>query len=268
MNTPHRCTRRELLATVSAASALVLTGTHGIAASTVTRGVAKKGFGLGERHGFGAKHLAALNVSWFYNWGTETGVATTVPFVPMIFSEKKLKAKISGELVLGFNEPDNEKQANLSAKEALAHWPAIATKARYVGGPATAGNPLKSEWLEEFMKGRPKIDFITVHWYKGVDAKHFIRDLEEIHTKFGKPVWVTEFAPQTAASSKSDPDKFTHAQVAQFISDTTHWMDSTPWLGRYAWHDSRAGTSGLFDDKGQLTPTGKAYAAAGLARGK
>lgn len=223
----------------------------------------KKGFGLGERHGFGAEHLKSLEVSWFYNWGAETDIQADVPFVPMIFSEEKVKAKIHGDFVLGFNEPDNEKQANLSAKEALTHWPAIIAKGRSIGGPAMAGNLLKSEWLAEFMKARPKVDFVTVHWYKGVDAKHFIKDLEEIHAKFGKPVWVTEFAPQTAASSQKDPDKFTAAQVAQFIAETTRWMESTPWVQRYAWHDSRAGTSSLFTEKGELTTTGKAYAATG-----
>ena len=229
---------------------------------------AKKGFGLGERHGFGAGHLQQLRVGWFYNWGTETTAQTSVPFVPMVFSEKKLKTKISGNFVLGFNEPDNEKQANLSAKEALAHWPTIAAKARVVGGPAMAGNPLKSEWLEEFMKARPKVDFITVHWYKGADSRHFIKDLTEIHAKFGKPIWVTEFAPQTAASSKADPEKFSPAQVAQFVAETTRWMDMTPWVQRYAWHDSRVGTSALFDADGKLTVAGKAYAAAGAAVAK
>jgi hypothetical protein len=238
----------------------------GVMVGAEARVAGKKGFGLGERHGYGAEHLKALNVSWYYNWGADSAVKAEVPFVPMIFSDKKLKAKTSGNIVLGFNEPDNDKQANLTAKEALAHWPAVAAKASMVGGPAMAGNPLKSEWLEEFMKGKPKVTFITVHWYKGVDAKHFIKDLEEIHAKFGRPVWVTEFAPQTAASSQKDPDKFTPAQVAQFIADTTRWMDGTPWVQRYAWHDSRVGTSSLFDDKGELTATGKAYAAVGGRR--
>lgn len=233
------------------------------AAAAPANAVGKKGFGLGERHGFGAEHLKALEVSWFYNWGAETTIKADAPFVPMIFSEKKVKAKIHGDYVLGFNEPDNEKQANLSAREALAHWPAIVAKGRSIGGPAMAGNPLKSDWLADFMKARPKVDFITVHWYKGVDVKHFIKDLEEIHAKFGKPVWVTEFAPQTAASSQKEPDKFSAAQVAQFIAETTRWMENTPWVQRYAWHDSRAGTSSLFTEKGDLTATGKAYAAAG-----
>jgi hypothetical protein len=40
-------------------------------------------------------------------------------------------------------------------------------------------------------------------------------------------------------------------------------MDSTPWVQRYAWHDSRAGTSALFAENGELTATGPAYAASG-----
>jgi hypothetical protein len=236
----------------------------GATAFAQARATGKKGFGLGERHGYGATHLQALNVSWFYNWGAESGVRTTVPFVPMIFSEKKIKAKIHSDIILGFKEPDNDKQASMTVSQALADWPAVVAKGRVIGGPAMAGNPLKSEWLADFMKARPRVDFVTAHWYKGVDSKHFIRDIEEIHAKFGKPIWVTEFAPQTAASSQKDPDKFTPAQVAQFIADTTRWMDATPWVQRYAWHDSRTGTSSLFDEKGALTLTGKAYAAAGM----
>ena len=222
---------------------------------------AKKGVGLAERHGMGESQLSALNVNWYYNWGPETALKSKVAFVPMIFSEKSLNAHVKGDTVLGYNEPDNEKQSNMPVKQALLHWSHIAAKAKRVGAPAMAGNPLKSSWLEDFMKPAPKVDFVTVHWYKGADAKHFIRDLEEIHAKFGKPLWVTEFAPQTAASSAKEPKKFSHAQVAQFIQETIRWMEKTPWVERYAWHDSKAGTSALFDSNGDLTATGKTYAA-------
>lgn len=221
----------------------------------------KKGVGLAERHGLGVTQLQALDVAWYYNWGSETKLKTGAVFVPMIFSEKHLGDHIKGDTVLGFNEPDNAKQSNLSAKSALAHWNTVAAKAKNVGTPAMAGNPLHSEWLADFFKAKPKTDFITVHWYKGADAKHFIRDLDEIHAKYGKPVWVTEFAPQTAASSEKEPGKFTQAQVAQFIRETIRWMEATPWVQRYAWHDSRVGTSALFDAGGTLTETGTIYAA-------
>jgi hypothetical protein len=236
----------------------------GLANAALPPGVlSKKGVGLSERRGLGAAQVEALNVGWYYNWSAETALRTNAQFVPMIFSAKRMNAAVKGDTVLGFNEPDHEKQSNIPVKEALALWPRVVSKARYVGSPSTAGNPVTSEWFAAFMKGRPKVDFITVHWYKGADARHFIRDLTEIHAKFNKPIWVTEFAPQTAASSESEPGKFSEAQVAEFIAETVRFMDSTPWVQRYAWHDSRAGTSALFAENGELTATGRAYAAAG-----
>lgn len=224
----------------------------------------KKGFGLPERKGkLGAAHLEALNAGWYYNWGAESELKSSTPFVPMIFSLKGLKHKLSGDFVLGFNEPDNAKQSDLSVKDALANWSIVAAKGKQVGSPAMAGNPVTGEWFPAFMKARPKVDFVTVHWYKGVDAKHFIKDLEHVHTAYGKPVWVTEFAPQTAGSSEKDPQKFSQAEVDRFITEVVRWMDATPWVQRYAWHDSAVGTSALFNDKGELTPTGRTYAAAG-----
>jgi hypothetical protein len=223
--------------------------------------ISKKGVGLSEKLGFGAPQLALLKVGWYYDWHTEP-VASPVPFVPMIFSPKKVGAPVSGGVVLGFNEPDNEKQANIPVSEALAAWSQVAARAPRVGSPAMAGNPLSSPWLEEFMRASPKVDFITVHWYKGVHPEHFVRDLEAIHTKFGKPIWVTEFAPQTVAGSEREPGKYSQLQVDQFIAASVGWMERTPYVERYAWHDSRIGTSALFDSSGALTATGKAYAAA------
>ena len=72
-----------------------------------------------------------------------------------------------------------------------------------------AGNPVTGEWLPKFMESKPKVDFIPVHWYKGADHKKFIADMEAIHDKYGKPIWVTEFAPQTCSSSRKNPEKFT-----------------------------------------------------------
>lgn len=222
--------------------------------------VAKKGIGLAERHGMGLKQLMELKAGWYYNWGSETKLKADVAFVPMIFSLKRIEAPITGDVVLGYNEPDNAKQANIAVSDALAKWPLVVKKADRVGSPAMAGNPLTKPWLKEFLATEPKVDFITVHWYKGVDAKRFIRDLEEIHAAFGKPIWVTEYAPQTAASSAAEPGKYSQAEVDAFIKETIRWMESTPWIERYAWHDSRAGTSALFDADGELTASGKTYA--------
>lgn len=224
--------------------------------------VGKKGVGLPERKGKDEQHLALLKVSWYYNWGSQTKLKTKAQFVPMIFSLKTEAPKTpNNDFILGFNEPDHAKQSNISVKEALKHWNDVSSKGKTVISPAMAGNALTGDWLPEFMKAKVKVDAIAVHWYKGVDAKKLIKDLEEIHAKYRRPIWLTEFASQTHASSEESPDKFSQAQVNEFIREAGEWLEKTPWVARYAWHDANVGTSALFNDKGELTATGKAYAA-------
>ena len=146
-----------------------------------TETVAKKGFGLPERKGMDAHHLELLKVGWYYNWGNKTALNTRATFVPMIFSARRTAPAEMHEHVLGFNEPDHPKQANMTVLEALAAWPTVTAKARHTVAPAMAGNPLTGDWLPAFLKAKPKVDAIAVHWYKGADAKKFIADLKAIH---------------------------------------------------------------------------------------
>ena len=222
----------------------------------------KKGLGLAEKSGLGAAQLEALQLSWFYNWSAQTAITTPVKFVPMIFSPRSLNQPIHTDTVLGFNEPDNAKQAALSVPEALQYWPQLSQKARSLGSPAMAGNPVNGAWLPAFMKRHPKVDFVTVHWYKGIDAKKFIKDIQAVCDTYGKPVWVTEFAPSTAANGRLHPDKFSQAEVNQFIRTTVSWMNQQACVQAFAWHDAKVGSSALFDPQGALTATGKAYAQA------
>ena len=224
----------------------------------------KKGIGLAESQGLGEHQLKALRVSWYYNWGPQSDIKTNLHFVPMAFrvaSSDKLPQ--NADIVLGFNEPDNSKQSDLSVREALAAWPRLQQHAQTLGAPAMAGNPIRQDsWLQSFMAAAPKVDFMTLHWYKGVSAKKFIADVQAMCDAFHKPVWVTEFAPQTAGDARARPDRYTQAEVDAFIRDSTAWMEQSACVHRYAWHDAKTGTSSLFDGK-ELSATGRTYAAAG-----
>lgn len=232
------------------------------AASVMAQAQPKKGVGLSESAGLGDRHLQDLQVSWYYNWGPQSAVQSSAQFVPMVFSARSIRADIQGPVVLGFNEPDNTKQSNMTVPEALRQWPRVIGKAPRVGSPAMAGNPVRGDWLPAFMQGQPKVDFMTLHWYKGADAAKFIRDVQALCEAYNKPVWVTEYAPQTAAQGQESPDKYSQAQVNQFIRETVSWMNTSPCVERFAWHDAKRGTSALFDEQGQLTDTGRAYAQA------
>ncbi|MCX8517156.1 MAG: glycosyl hydrolase [Rhodoferax sp.] len=223
----------------------------------------KKGIGLAESEGLGEDQLKALRVGWYYNWGPKSAIKTQLPFVPMAFRISGIeKLPHNSPIVLGFNEPDNEKQSNVSVSQALCAWPALQGRTQLAGAPAMAKNPIKKDsWLMEFMAGSPKVDFMTLHWYKGADARKFIADVETLCETYRKPVWVTEFAPQTAGDARAKPERYSQAEVEAFIQETTQWMEKSDCVHRYAWHDAKVGTSALFDGR-ELSATGRAYAQA------
>lgn len=224
----------------------------------------KKGIGLAESQGLGDSQLQDLQVAWYYNWGPQSQIKTRVPFVPMAFSPASIaKLPSNVPIVLGFNEPDNAKQSDLRVSDAVAAWPSLQARAQSLGAPATAGNPLKkASWLDEFMRAAPKVDFITLHWYKGANAKQFIADVQALCDTYNRPVWVTEFAPQTAGDAREKPDRYTQEQVDAFMQTTIAWMENSSCVQRYAWHDAKLGTSKLFDGQ-ELSATGKTYARLG-----
>jgi hypothetical protein len=225
----------------------------------------KKGVGLNEKtNGFNNTQLQLLNVSWYYNWGltTTANPSVSIAFVPMEWGTGGLTSLGNYTYLLGFNEPDNASQSNMTVTDALGYWPKLTGAATNVGSPSMAGNPVNTgSWLQQFMQSSPKVDFITVHWYKGTDTTTFMNDMTNIYNLFKKPIWVTEFAPQTASQSTTSPTKYAQADVNQFITSVTNWMNNQSFIQRYAWHDSQAGTSAIFTTTGQLTLTGQAYAA-------
>lgn len=222
----------------------------------------KKGFGLTEST-YGNTQLSALNVSWYYSWGNTTQITNPVAqFIPMAFSLNTLSSLTPQPTLLGFNEPDNTSQSNMSVAAAIANWPTLVNNSTLLGSPATAGNPLTANsWLQQFMSWtpQPKVDFICVHWYKGVSVNQFKNDMNSIIAMFNKPIWVTEFAPQTVSSATAQPNKYTQTQVNNFLNGVIPWMEQHPMIQRYAYHNPKVGTCAVFNSAGDLTQTGITY---------
>jgi Glycosyl hydrolase catalytic core len=223
---------------------------------------AKKGFGLTESV-YGNTQLSALDVSWYYSWGYSTQISSPVAsFIPMVFSLNTIPSITPKPVILGFNEPDNVSQSNMSVATAIANWPTLVSNSTLIGSPATADNPLTvNSWLTQFMNWtpKPKVDFVCVHWYKGVSVTQFKNDMNNIIALYNKPIWVTEFAPQTVSSALAQPNKYTQTQVNNFLNNVIPWMEQHPMIQRYAYHNPKYGTCAVFDAAGLLTPTGLTY---------
>lgn len=224
--------------------------------------------------------VSALKPHWHYSWGNELSEyePANVDFVPMQWGKwgpsteqlaKLATLKAGGKIryLLGFNEPDGAAQANMTVQEALDKWPLLESVGLPLGSPACV-NPT-GDWMKEFMQKAGdlglRVDFVCVHWYGGTSASSFISKLEEVYNLYGKPIWITEFAPADWSAATPQQNKNTPAAVLSFMQTVLPQLEELSYIKRYAWfsfgQQSAAGTSSaLFDLDGNLTTLGDFYA--------
>ena len=238
--------------------------------------------------------LAALSrgVSWWYNWSPSYGEGGAglhargdVAFVPMTWNgnnPQELRAFFEAHPevrhLLTFNEPNFRDQANLTPSYAASLWPTFEQLAEelqlelvgpalnYCGGCVVVdGAPIASPftvWMDMFLEsfeeqfGRPpRMDYTALHWYDyGLEEQ-----VEEMVTRYGKPVWVTEFALWRAE------DWCTDELERQWLIDMVSYLEAHPMVYRYAWFTARRPDFpkiNLLGAEGELTPLGEAYVSA------
>jgi hypothetical protein len=133
----------------------------------------------------------------------------------------------------------------------------LAAQGLRIGSPAvTNGNEAGKgiNWLKQFMNGCSdcQIDFVVAHYYSWDKPEDFKKYLQNFHDTFNKPVWVTEFG-------------VTEGNTDEFLKQVLPWMDSQPWIERYAYHmvAPTADVQYLISADGKgLSSTGQVYASA------
>ena len=230
-----------------------------------------------------SQDLAASGASWYYDWGANSSGITapaSASFVPMIWGPSDVTAatldqvKSEGDDLLGFNEPDQGGQANMTVAQALSLWPQLMATGMTLGSPAVsydAATP--GGWLDQFMAGAKargyRVNFITVHWYggdfsTGPAVQQLESYLQAIYDRYHLPIWITEFALTSyAGSTATFPSE---AQQAAFLTAATAMLDGLPYVQRYAWFalpvSAGSGTTGLFNVGPVATAVGRAFEAA------
>jgi RNA polymerase sigma factor (sigma-70 family) len=241
----------------------------------------KKGVGVWKFTGL-KDALADVGAKWYYNWAANNNDVpgpAGVEFVPQIWGQANVtdatlqQAKSEGSELLGFNEPDQGGQANMSVADALADWPKLEATGMRLGSPAVSyGGDQAGGWLDQFMTGAKqkgyRVDFITLHWYgsdfSNAAVDQFLGYVDAVHKRYGKPIWITEFGLQNFSGTPKYP---TSAQEVAFIKGSTRGLESRSYVERYAWFGLPAvGDSvdfGLYKNGDTPTDAGKAYKAAG-----
>ncbi len=241
--------------------------------------ISKKGVAFTNKTKSWSHKTSDLAAHWMYSWGNilREEIPENVEFVPMFWGKgsvtddnitriKQLIDEGKVKYVLGFNEPDGVTQANMTVDEAIALWPRLEELGVPLGSPATVayGNP----WMTEFMQRADalglRVDFVAIHSYGGSNALNFVNILKQAHELYNRPIWVTEFAVADWNATTPENNRYTEAEVIQFMQDATTAMNSIDWVERYAWFDGSnapLATSSLFDEEATITTLGEVYAA-------
>ncbi|OAP61937.1 hypothetical protein AYL99_04140 [Fonsecaea erecta] len=218
--------------------------------------------------------FAGKGMTWAYNWAASPGgqIVSGAEYVPLLWGQDSISgwssavqsAIASGSKhALGFNEPDLDSQSNIDPTTAaqlyIANMNPLSGQVQ-LGSPAITNgagtSPLMGiDWLNAFFKacaGQCKVDFVAFHWYDSAsNMAYFQSHVQDVITAAQQngveKVWLTEFG-----ASGSDSD------VANFITEATAFLDSTPQVERYAYFMCSDGI--LVDGSSISSPVGEAYA--------
>lgn len=208
--------------------------------------------------------------TWFYTWSADNYSTPSSQYVPIKQNGgwpgwNEINSKTNVSHVLGYNEPDQSDQSNMTVAQVLAGWPEIYKTGLRVGSPAYANawNGL-FEFVDSCDARNYRLDFIAVHCYwGGKTPQNWYNDLKTIYDRCGqRPLWITEWNNGANWTNEWWPSSIADQQAKQLndLKAILHVLDTTKIVERYSiynWvEDKRAILLG-----GQLTPAGEYYKA-------
>jgi hypothetical protein len=242
---------------------------------------AKRGIGITtENENLYLEKIESIGARWFYSWSITPpeNLPAGVAFVPMTWGKlcEDSMFKIGSVLrqgradhLLGFNEPDQPDQADMTVSEALSAWPILMELNVRLGSPGCA-HPDR-EWMKAFMRGVTeqglRVDFVTVHSYGGLNVNALMKQLEKIYQLYGLPLWITELGVGDWKAKTRAENQYRPEQIVKFIEQLVPRLDDCDFVERYAWFpadqdDPALGPCAVFNTDGSLTTVGKTYQAA------
>jgi hypothetical protein len=214
-----------------------------------------------------------LDVSWFYDWGTNDISVAGREYTLMTWDENAVEdeskidnliAKPNVTSLLTFNEPDHIPQANITWYNAASLYKRALRTGYRMGSPANAEGQYNN-WLLKFMnrakRDTLRVDYVAIHWYDwgnwlstgntNPDVTQLVNRFKSYVTNaynlYKKPIWITEFN-----CNVNRPTAVHQAFMAQALP----WLETNPNVERYSYffEDASPESSG-----GIITTLGQIY---------
>lgn len=211
--------------------------------NTLVGGSSKAGLGWAN----GEQWLSQWSgVSTIYTWAPEcpsNAQSLGITCCPMLWGWDQVGQwqsdvmNTSPSCVMGPNEPEIAGQSNMDAGSGVSIWNQYVRPMKAKGAtlisPATTSDPAGKQWMLDFFSacgGDCDVDIVAAHWYD-VSGDALIAYLQDLHSTYNKPLWLTEFACQNynggAQCSEGDVWGF-QAQVTAFMESTDYVLKYMP----------------------------------------
>ncbi len=214
-----------------------------------------------------------LNVNWWYNWNINSSSSRDLEYEairqkqywPSLAQNWK---SLGINTVLGYNEPDNPSQANMSVATAISAWGDLLGTGLRVGSPATTdGGP--NSWLIPFVSQADaaglRVDFVCTHYYQSHNpadpsgcASQMYNFLLNIWNNTHRAIWVTEWNNGANWTDSQWPAP-TYAQQQACVQAMVNMLEATPFVERYALYNWVEDTRSLVTSSNTVTPAGTTY---------
>ncbi|MFZ4455067.1 MAG: glycosyl hydrolase [Bacteroidales bacterium] len=224
------------------------------------------------------KYIANPKVSWFYDWGLSNSSLMDEEYATMCWGKTGLdtpaeqnslinKKKITH--IMSFNEADDcngqsGQWGSLCVPDTAALWHRYSMKTGLRIVSPSCREHEENAWLKTvntiLVPAGTRMDVIGMHWYDW-EGLNSTSDANSIFTRFKNrvvacynyykmPIWIDEF--------NANPARSTAIQDG-FLQLALPWLESTPYVERYAYFQPSSSTGNYLDANGNLTSTGTIY---------
>ncbi|KIM91021.1 glycoside hydrolase family 128 protein [Piloderma croceum F 1598] len=161
-------------------------------------------------------------------------------FLPMLWGPnqvgdfKNLVKKGYATSVMGFNEPEQPGQSNISPETGAQLWKEYIQPLENEGytnliSPATSSAPAGFTWMQDWYKacnGGCRPNLMAAHYYD-ISADGLITYLEHWHNTFHLDMLLTEFACQ---NFNNPNQQCTEADIQKFVEAVVEFANNTEWM--------------------------------------
>lgn len=215
-----------------------------------------------------------LNVDWWYDWNIDQNSSRDLEYAAIRQDQywpglgQNWQSR-GINTILGYNEPDNASEANMSVSAAISSWSDLLATGLRVGSPATTDGGRYS-WLYPFISQADaaglRVDFVAVHYYQGWNpadpngaANQMYNFLLDIWNHTHRPIWITEWNNGANWTDNNPYPPPTYAQQQACVAAMTQMLENTPFVERYALYNWVEDVRSLVTSSNTVTPAGATY---------